>query len=28
MNDKGIKTARGGAWSPVQVQRVIERVNA
>ncbi|WP_373867461.1 recombinase family protein [Microvirga aerophila] len=28
LNDKGIKTARGGAWSPVQVQRVIERVNA
>ena len=26
LNDKGIKTARGGAWSAVQVQRVLERV--
>jgi DNA invertase Pin-like site-specific DNA recombinase len=28
LNAKGIKTARGGEWSAVQVQRVIERVNA
>jgi DNA invertase Pin-like site-specific DNA recombinase len=26
LNTKGIKTARGGAWSAVQVQRVLERV--
>jgi DNA invertase Pin-like site-specific DNA recombinase len=26
LNAKGIRTARGDAWSPVQVQRVIERV--
>ena len=26
LNDKGIRTARGGAWSAVQVQRVLERV--
>ena len=26
LNAKGIRTARGGAWSAVQVQRVMERV--
>jgi DNA invertase Pin-like site-specific DNA recombinase len=26
LNSKGIRTARGGAWSAVQVQRVLERV--
>jgi hypothetical protein len=26
LNDKGIRTARGGVWSAVQVQRVLERV--
>jgi DNA invertase Pin-like site-specific DNA recombinase len=26
LNAKGIRTARGGAWSAVQVQRVLERV--
>jgi hypothetical protein len=26
LNDKGIKTVRGGKWSAVQVQRVLERV--
>ncbi|MGF9764258.1 recombinase family protein [Microvirga sp. 0TCS3.31] len=28
LNAKGIKTAWGGEWSAVQVQRVLERVNA
>jgi DNA invertase Pin-like site-specific DNA recombinase len=28
LNAKGIKTARGGEWSAVQVQRVLERANA
>jgi DNA invertase Pin-like site-specific DNA recombinase len=28
LNAKGIKTARGGEWSAVQVHRVIERVSA
>jgi DNA invertase Pin-like site-specific DNA recombinase len=27
LNDKGIRTARGGEWSAVQVQRVLERCN-
>jgi DNA invertase Pin-like site-specific DNA recombinase len=26
LNSRGIRTARGGAWSAVQVQRVLERV--
>jgi hypothetical protein len=26
LNEKGIRTARGGEWSAVQVQRVLERV--
>jgi DNA invertase Pin-like site-specific DNA recombinase len=26
LNAKGIRTARGGAWSAMQVQRVMERV--
>jgi hypothetical protein len=25
LNDKGIRTRRGGEWSAVQVQRVLER---
>jgi hypothetical protein len=25
LNTRGIRTARGGAWSAVQVQRVLER---
>jgi DNA invertase Pin-like site-specific DNA recombinase len=28
LNAKGIKTARGKEWSPMQVQRVIERMDA
>jgi hypothetical protein len=28
LNTREIKTARGGAWSAVQVQRVLERANA
>jgi hypothetical protein len=27
LKTKGIRTARGGAWSAVQVQRVLERVS-
>ncbi|WP_349253744.1 hypothetical protein [Bradyrhizobium sp. CB82] len=26
MNEAGIPTARGGRWSAVQVQRVLERI--
>jgi hypothetical protein len=26
LNAKGIRTARGGEWSAVQVQRVLERI--
>jgi hypothetical protein len=26
LNAKGVRTARGGKWSAVQVQRVLERV--
>ena len=26
LNARGIRTARGGAWSAVQVQRVLERI--
>jgi Recombinase len=26
LNDRGIETARGGEWSAVQVQRVLQRL--